>query len=390
MGAEEKKLSWRLEILGVEHAAQTLKNLQSAKEALMGVGRPTGASVLDKMSDTLRRLNPQLVQMLRTSKDLGKPATALGAFLNQSLGIGAGQNVFRGHARTAYEQFWKNAVPPVLGAGGATEGGGGIRGLARSFNFLRIPTFLPLVGSLTAINFAFKTLTTTVNEAKRAIQTAFGIYTGAAQQGLSSRFFAQRQFAASVLGVQGNPNNVFYFGKAFQEVSARINESTQIIAGNAPRLAQVEMNWRILKIDFDALASSLVTRLIPAFDLMMAATDQFVKYLTRHAMLLLAPLLASPAGIMMLDAISKKLRTDPAFAAFFKGTTPLGIMAKQLPASQMEHMGLVIGGGFQQQALEYQKRAAITLEKIYQRMESQRRDSSGSYYMGRNPFITQP
>ncbi len=59
---------------------------------------------------------------------------------------------------------------------------------------------------------------------------------------------------------------------------------------------------------------------------------------------------------------------------------------KQLPAGAFEKMGLVIGGGIADKSIEYQRRTANTIEKIYQQGQQALNKGKG-YYMNRNPFV---
>jgi hypothetical protein len=49
-------------------------------------------------------------------------------------------------------------------------------------------------------------------------------------------------------------------------------------------------------------------------------------------------------------------------------------------------MGLIIGGGMADKALEYQRRTATAVEKLLQAATGTNNKTSG-YYMGRSPFV---
>jgi hypothetical protein len=59
---------------------------------------------------------------------------------------------------------------------------------------------------------------------------------------------------------------------------------------------------------------------------------------------------------------------------------------KQLPVGAFEKMGLIIGGGMADKALEYQRRTATAVEKLYQAATKTNQKTSG-YYMGRPPQV---
>jgi hypothetical protein len=77
--------------------------------------------------------------------------------------------------------------------------------------------------------------------------------------------------------------------------------------------------------------------------------------------------------------------TDNKFKAGSLPPPPQSQM-KQLPAGAFEKMGLIIGGGMADKALEYQRRTATAVEKLYQAATQKNQKTSG-YYMGRNPYV---
>ena len=224
------------------------------------------------------------------------------------------------------------------------------------------------VGALTAIGFALEGFRKALEGAKQAIGKAFGIYTGAAQQGLSTSFFTNRQALGNVFGVQGNPNQVFQFGSAVQEVERRIAGATQTIANNAKPLAETEMNFRIMKLDVEALSSKIAVGLLPVLNAWINAID-FLSKLEPPAWLRIAArgswAAVSFGTTEVLAGFTKFLGSKFGTTGFGAGGLPqlLGPM-QQMPVSQWEKMGLVIAGGLQNQAVEYARRTAVATEKI--------------------------
>ena len=93
---------------------------------------------------------------------------------------------------------------------------------------------------------------------------------------------------------------------------------------------------------------------------------------------------ASAMDIQMAESLARSMKK----IGSIKNTEPPppALMMKQLPASTWEKMGLNIGGGLQAKALDYQRRTAVTIEKIYQQGQKAAQKTSG-YYMGRNPNV---
>lgn len=111
------KLSWALEVTGVDQVAKKLSDLDKLAST---VGGKKGISIKDfsNISASTKALNPDLFKAIgeksgkQFADGIKKGAAApLAAFMNQSLGIGAGQN--RPNASN-YANFWKSAVPPFI------------------------------------------------------------------------------------------------------------------------------------------------------------------------------------------------------------------------------------------------------------------------------------
>lgn len=244
-----------------------------------------------------------------------------------------------------------------------------------------------LVAGLTAVGLALKSFGAAIHGARNAIQQAFGIYTGAAQQGLSTQFFERRQALSGLLGVSGNPNNVFYFGKAIGELDKRIGDATRTLAENAPVLTQTDINLKVMKIDLEALFSTIAEKVAPAINLMVASLDTLINHLVQYTAAFIGMITGGFSGTMNFGTVLTQIMTDPRISGFFNKMSPLNVMAKQLPASKWEHMGLVIGGGWQQRALDYQRRAAVGIEKLVHKIDQINRKTSTSYYLAQNPFV---
>jgi hypothetical protein len=244
-----------------------------------------------------------------------------------------------------------------------------------------------IAAGFTLATLALKGFNAAVDASKSAIIKAFGIYTGAAQQGLSTRFYTNRQALAGILGVQGNPNNVFMFGKAVGELDKRISGAVSTISQNSRPLAELEINAKILKLDIEALASNITTQLAPALNIWINALDALTKIKPPRWMELAlrsTAAIATMGGSELLGGLTKALGTK--FGGGVGGLGQLSTMAKQLPASQWEHMGLVIGG---QGTISLQKMMVDELKKLVA-IASKKNNTGQSYYLGYNPYVNTP
>lgn len=226
-----------------------------------------------------------------------------------------------------------------LGKGGSGQGGvsGGLFGKGGIAGFSEI--YLAFKGFKIAVD-TFRHIV------ESALAKAFDIYTQAAQTGLNTQFFAQRQAIAGLLGVSGNPNQIFMFGKAVQELAQRSSFATNIIAGNSRALFNTSVNFKILKLDTEALYSEIASKLAPALNLAVMGIDFLTQSLTK---------MISTTGILKfeLEVLSHLpgggmawiARSISALANLLTNANQLSPVMKQLPASSWEHMGLAIGQG---------------------------------------------
>lgn len=230
--------------------------------------------------------------------------------------------------------------------GGAAMGKFGLSGLGGAAAVTGI-----LVGAATLAGVALKGFTTAVEGAMKAIDKAHALYTQAAQQGVATSFYAQRQALAGLLGVSGNPNQVFMFGKATQELAQRSAYATNILAGNAKALAETSIGFKLLSLDVDALFSAIAVRLAPGMNALttdaIVLTEILIKMAGAIAWVAKAigkffrDLALGPIGGTIIGNLFSKI----AAAAGGAGLPNLQMAAKQLPASSLEHMGLIAGGG---------------------------------------------
>lgn len=260
-------------------------------------------------------------------------------------------------------------------------GGGGAGGALKAT--------VALQGMALAIGFAIKGLKMLGEEAIKAIQFSHALYGKSLSSGLSLGFTANRQMAADVLGV--SETDVIRF-KQGQQVMKQLAGAVGEISKNAPTLAYVSSQFKIIQYDFLALGSKIATEVAPAIIGLAKSLEFLLAHIKEMMMVVTLPYGAAKA--LGLD-FNKLLKiTSPLYGLMsligskdiekngFK--QPMGFM-KQLSAGAFEKMGLIIGGGQADKALEYQRRTATTLEKIYQ--AGQQAMKKTGHYMNRNPNV---
>jgi len=200
-----------------------------------------------------------------------------------------------------------------------------------------------LVGASTAIGLAFAALKKTVDGATEAIHKAFGLYTGAAMQGLSTKFFTQRSVLADVLGVKGNPNQVFMFGAAVQYVADRTKHATDILSSTARPLAELDIQWKIMLVDVSAMFAKLASDAGPAIKDFIVVLDSFVKSVTDNVSKIETYSRWSTAIVTLGSSEVLRKLWHGAAQSVPSGNMP-GLFGgmKQLPASSWERMGLIV------------------------------------------------
>lgn len=315
--------------VGVHALGKELKNLGQS------VGVSMSASQLKNLSPAVLALNPQLAALAAAS-------SFPGAGLNwKQYGLAhlARLNKFAlPNVNLPQFRYYTGPKPPVL---------------SQSQNLLSQISQIPMLGRfftiVGAITAGLEILRKGIRMVSDSINRGFGLYSGAGQSGLSTSFYAQRTALSSIFGISGNPNQVFMFGKAVTDVSNRIRGATNILAANAPQLSQIHINFDVLKLDFAAMASQLATQLAPAINLFMAALDTMVKNIKGYAQTFIA---LSPA-LKFLGQVGTAWALTPAMQlasaqnvkAFTQPLSQLHPLMRQLPASSLEKMGLLIGGG---------------------------------------------
>ncbi len=257
-------------------------------------------------------------------------------------------------------------------------GGGGAAGALKATALLQ--------GMALAVGLALKALRTAISfaadEIKKAFQFAHQLYGQSLSSGLSLKFMAQRQMTANVLGVP--EAEIFRFRQSAQ-VMKQLSGAVGEISKDAPRLAYTAAQFKILEYNAIALGAKIGTDLAPTINKIIIALGGLVQFFEDHAKALER---IFRIGVDLLtygqyEVLRSKINSikDNGSGTFGQPQSYL----KQLPVGAFEKMGLIIGGGMGDKALEYQRRTATAVEKLVNGMTKTK--NQNSFYMGRSLFV---
>jgi len=258
----------------------------------------------------------------------------------------------------------------VMGKGGAAGAGGAGSLMGASGSVGAAGIFI----AVKALELEFNSLIKIAHKLSEAIDFAHKIYGEALTQGLSLKFLTGRKLTADVLGIseQDVPRM-----KQSAYVMARLQEAIAKISSAAPNLAYTSAQFSILKYDLLGVASTIADRLTPAINGFAIILDKLIKTLDSPIVEKLAKTaLAGVSNVILGDVntllgklgvnLGSNLLTAIGKADLAKNGSGFGqpqSFMKQLPASTWEKMGLVVGGG-QNQQLEVAKQSRNYLKVI--------------------------
>lgn len=215
--------------------------------------------------------------------------------------------------------------------------------------------------AIVAIDLFKNAVKSVAKEIKKAFEFASQLYSKALNNGLSLQLQTQRTMTADVLGVPEEQVNRF---KQSRFVMQQLADAIGEISKDAPKLAFVNSEFKILGYDILALASNIATKLSPALIGLMNILDVVVKSITKN----IGNLTAGLEGLLsetftgkialLLGAKLYAMGTQTQAQAGFNN--PLAMM-KQLPASTWERMGLLVGGGANNYARDTAKNTRDTV-----------------------------
>lgn len=198
-------------------------------------------------------------------------------------------------------------------------------------------TIMPI---LLAFGAALKGLQIAIRQTAAAYDDARKLYAHSLLSGLGLQFTANRQNLADVLGV--SEKEVFQFGAAVAFIGPKLKFASDVMARTAPNLTSVSYEFEILKKNLGAMFAVLANDAAPALRKFVDGLNVLIESLTRFFEknkigIALEAIFEGMIGSKVADIIASKGKDiGPA-------PTPQGFM-KQLPASALERMGLVVGG----------------------------------------------
>lgn len=251
---------------------------------------------------------------------------------------------------------------PKNGGGAGGKGGGTAAGIFGEGGAIGFAEFY------IAIEIFKKSVELLRSMIQSSLAKADKLYSSALQSGLGLGFSTKRSTLAEIMGV--SEQDVFRFGQQMAYLNPRIEGATKILAETAPGLAQASYNWKILKLDFEAVSAQIANALLPAINNLLMGLDGVAKWLQAHpdAFNQMAKMGAfGPSGGLInavYGLLKPELNADNARMGMGAMPSPNSWM-KQLPASSWEKMGLVIGGG----SLNYTKQISQNTARTYKVLE---------------------
>lgn len=217
-----------------------------------------------------------------------------------------------------------------------------------------------LTSAASAAAIPLAALAATLLSLRRAIKSAneaAELYAKTLQSGgLPLGFVSWRSSLASILGV--SEDEVLSFAKAVDGLGERVNESTDIIARNAPELAKTSWEMRMLKLEWQAFWSEFSKAMSPVLRQILRDISAFLKPITMAAELINKLSEAKRnAQDLKLQGYEKlaDLLPEGGIKGFIKewitqsreelSKAPEPIAwSRRLPGSDWERKGLVLGG----------------------------------------------
>jgi hypothetical protein len=272
-----------------------------------------------------------------------------------------------GSAQQMGELFpYQGPVPPKIkdAKNGGLSGLMGILGISG-------PEGIAIAAASAALLASFKALKYVVSETVESFERARKLYAHAFLSGTGLGFSVSRQNLSDVLGV--SEKDVFQFGAAVALLSPRLKFANDTMARMTPNLTSVSYEFEILKKDTEAMFMTLANDLAPEIKAIVTLLDYFVRGLSAVADALkkhMAEILefivgALPINDVVKSAIESFIKASEGL--FHAAPSPQGLM-KQLPASALERMGLVVGG-FGSATSDYARRTATATEHTNKLLE---------------------
>jgi len=210
-----------------------------------------------------------------------------------------------------------------------------------------------LTSAASAAAIPLAVLAATLLSLRRAIKSAneaAELYAKTLQSGgLPLGFVSWRSSLASILGV--SEDEVLSFAKAVDGLGERVNESTDIIARNAPELAKTSWEMRMLKLEWQAFWSEFSKAMSPVLRQILRDISAFLKPITMAAELInMFSEAKRTAQDLWADLLPEggikgfiKEWITQSREELSKAPEPIA-WSRRLPGSDWERKGLVLGG----------------------------------------------
>ena len=309
-------------------------------------------------------------------------------------------------------QILRAGVAGLAGVGLGVPGLGSIAALAQ---------INPVAAAVTT---SLKVLGAAIQMAARAAEEAKRYYSKTLQSGFGTQLTIKRSLLANAIGV--GENEVWQYGAAVSVLNEKFSHATKVLSEANPILTQLSWETSVMSADFQALKAKIAVDLAPAMESFIAWIDKLIEHLTpktltkpedkfdkferagdndlmnaRYHGVFSAVNDAkfgenrSPAQMNKEDLGDRKILelSNKEFTDIVKGIKNKSIQAealkvydqyrkfappetkaapspvaymKQLPASQWEHMGLIIDGS----GTNYAKDTAKSTAKMTMQLEA--------------------
>lgn len=193
-----------------------------------------------------------------------------------------------------------------------------------------------LMAGLLAVGVSLKALQAALKGTIAAFDEARKIYAKALTSGLGIQFTVGRSNLAEILGV--SETDVLKFGAALAVLGPKLKFSTDVISRTTPNLTSVAWEFGVMKKNLEALFFTLANDASPTLRRFADGISQVTNAITRFVQ-------NSPAFIYLFKLWAQNML--PIFSQIGKDSGPAPLpqgQMKQLPASALERMGLVVGG----------------------------------------------
>ena len=369
-------------------AASILKTNIGSDMGKASTATKTAADSQDKLERSTKKatsaLERQLAEWKRLRKDGIEPGMKIiMAAQGASAGLGgpgaviAGGNTGAGLATSASALAARRKYPAPMVPNPqfqlASSGGSAASGSST----IRIGQLLASYYLITrAIQVALVPLRKFAQEVGRAADAAARIYARSMTSGFGVGMTVQRGMLASIIGV--SENEIFQFGKAIAYLQPQLARAQQIMRDTTVPLTQVNWQFKVLQADMSALWAQIGADAAPALLKLADSLDILVKVVTDN----LSKLEKIGNIAKWFNPLYLWHRATENMANRWNGVSqsqvdrqrshgvmpgPMAYM-KQMPASNWERMGLVIGGGggvnYSQQTAVNTKRTANGIERL--------------------------